>query len=101
VILQDLRLTPNASLLTDAASGIQRSLPALSKAASAPIITSIIWSTLIFGLIQVMPTKFIVQILPLVVLLCLSISAWVIYNYISYKQFAIYHSELAGSSAGI
>jgi len=48
-----------------------------------------------------MPTKFIVQILPLVVLLCLSISAWVIYNYIFYKQFAIYHSELAGSSAGI
>jgi hypothetical protein len=100
VILQDLRLTINASLLTNAASGIQESFPALSKAASALIITSLIWTTLIFGLIQVMPTKFIVQIIPLLVLLSLSIFAWVIYNYIFYKQFAIYQSELANSSAG-
>jgi hypothetical protein len=87
VILKDLRLTSNVSLLADTASGTHESFPTLSKAAVALIITSLIWSLLVFGLVQVMPTEFYVQILPLLVNLSLSISAWVIYNYVFYEQF--------------
>jgi hypothetical protein len=86
VVLQDLNLTTNVSLLADTTSGAHGSFSSLSQAASALIITSLIWSFLIFGLVQVIPTKFQVQILPLLVLLSLSISAWVIYNYIFYTQ---------------
>jgi hypothetical protein len=86
VVLQDLNLPINATLLADTTYGARGSFSSLSQAASALIITSILWTVLIFGLVQALPTKFQVQILPLVVFLTMSISAWVIYNSIFYTQ---------------
>jgi hypothetical protein len=100
VILQDIRLNSNISLPANTTSDTNESFPSLSKAASALIITSLIWCFLIFGLIQIMPTEFYVQILPLLAFVSLSISAWVIYNYIFYNQVRVYNSGLAVSSAG-
>lgn len=46
-----------------------------------------------------MPTKLSAHIIPLLVLLTLSFSAWGVYNYVFFKQVVLYKSELEASSA--
>lgn len=94
-ILQDLRNTSNTSTLTaDLISGHRKAYSVPAKAASALIITSLIWSVLILALIQALPTHFVYQIIPLMLMLALSLSAWAVYNEIFFTQAAYYSVDL-------
>jgi hypothetical protein len=75
-------------------SGHRKAYSVPAKAASALIITSLIWSVLILVLIQALPTHFVYQIIPLMLMLALSLSAWAVYNEIFFTQAAYYSVDL-------
>jgi hypothetical protein len=64
------------------------------------MVTSLIWAVVVLALVQVMPTNLLVHIIPILILLVLSFSSWGIYQYVFYKQVAVYNPGLAVSSAG-
>jgi hypothetical protein len=94
-ILQDLKNSTNTShLATGLVSGHRKDYSAPAKAASALMVTAVIWIVIIISLVQIVPTNFIVQIIPLLIMLALALSAWAVYNEIFFTQAAYYSVDL-------
>jgi hypothetical protein len=101
VILQDLNNTSNGSLTAAIESVTNNSFSTWSKAASALIVTSLIWTVLVFGLVQFSPTGFHIQLVPLVILITLSLSSWSLYTNIFVKSLDLFSSLAVDPTAGI
>jgi hypothetical protein len=101
VILQDLNYTSNGSLTAAIESVTNNSFSTWSKAASALIVTSLIWTVLVFVLVQFSPTGFHIQHIPLVILITLSLSSWSLYTNIFVKSLELFSSLAVDPTAGV